>query len=133
MTAARHISGFHSHSDSVIVPPMNNTSAPLTVTEDAARQLTAFVAQNGKHVRLAINPGGCSGFDLKFVAGEARPDDLRFGPAGAELLVDAMSLSLIAGATVDYVGQIGREGFVVEKIPKLESRCGCGSSFNVAQ
>ncbi len=112
---------------------MSNTAASLNVTEGAARQLATFVSENGKHVRLEIHPGGCSGFDLKFAADAPRDDDLRFGTPGGELLVDAFSLSLIAGATVDYIDQIGKEGFVVEKIPKMESRCGCGSSFSVAE
>lgn len=106
-------------------------NVPLTITDAAARQLAAFVAKNGKHVRLEINPGGCSGFDLKFAADEARSDDVRLGTPGAELLVDTISLGLIAGATVDYVDKIGKEGFVVEKIPNLESRCGCGTSFSL--
>ncbi|MGB4101123.1 MAG: iron-sulfur cluster assembly accessory protein [Alphaproteobacteria bacterium] len=112
---------------------MSTTSASLNVTEGAARQLATFVSQNGKHVRLEIHPGGCSGYNLQFAADAPRADDLRFGPAGAELLVDAFSLSLIDGATIDYVDQIGREGFVIERIPNMQSRCGCGSSFSTAE
>lgn len=104
----------------------------LTVTARAADALKSFVARNGRQVRLEINPGGCSGFDIVFAAGEPREGDVRLGPAGAELLVDAVSYELVAGATVDFLDQIGKEGFVVEKIPNMEARCGCGKSFSLA-
>ncbi len=104
-------------------------SPTLHLTPAAIRRLEGLA---GKHIRLEINPGGCSGFDLRFAEGEPRPDDARFGPEGSELLVDPVSLGLIAGATVDYAEQIGKEGFTVEKIPNLEARCGCGTSFSLA-
>ncbi|MEJ0063918.1 MAG: iron-sulfur cluster assembly accessory protein [Alphaproteobacteria bacterium] len=111
----------------------SHQSGSLTVTGTAAQQLAAFVARHGKQVRLAINPGGCSGFDIAFAEGEPQTDDARFGPAGAELLIDPMSLSLISGATVDYVDQIGKEGFVIDKIPGMDARCGCGKSFSISE
>ena len=111
---------------------MENIPALLTVTDAAARQLQAFKEKHGEHVRLEINPGGCSGFDMKFAAGAVRADDQRFGPGGAELLIDSLSLSLISGATVDYIDTIGKQGFTVDQIPNLEARCGCGSSFSLA-
>lgn len=104
----------------------------LTITPRAATALQAFVTKHGQQVRLAINPGGCSGFDIVFASGEPKPDDQRLGPAGAELLIDPVSYDLIAGATVDFLDQIGKEGFVVTSIPNMEARCGCGKSFSLA-
>ena len=108
------------------------TDPALHLTPSAVRQLGEFALRHGKHVRLEINPGGCSGFDLRFAEGEPKPDDARFGPEGHELLVDPVSLGLIAGATVDYAEQIGKDGFTSDKSPKREARCGCGTSFSLA-
>ncbi len=103
----------------------------LHITPTAAAQLEHFARRNGTHVRLEVNPGGCSGFDLRFAKGAPREDDGRFGPAEAELLIDPVSLELLAGATVDYADAIGKEGFIVVNIPNLEARCGCGTSFSL--
>ncbi len=102
---------------------------PLTITPTAAKHLAAFVGKYGGQVRLEIKAGGCSGYSIRFSQSEPQDGDLRFGPDGAELLIDESSLGLIPGATIDYVEQIGREGFVIEKIANVESRCGCGKSF----
>ncbi len=102
----------------------------LHLTPAAIRRLGELA---GKHVRLEILPGGCSGFDLRFTESAPQPDDASFGPEGAALLVDPVSLGLIAGATVDHSGKIGREGFTVDNIPGLEARCGCGTSFSLKE
>ena len=104
----------------------------LTITPKAQSALTDYVARHGQPVRLAINPGGCSGFDIAFAPGAVEAADLRFGDSGA-LIIDPVSLSLINGATVDFLDQIGKEGFVVEQIPDMEARCGCGKSFSIAE
>ncbi|MBP7253474.1 MAG: iron-sulfur cluster assembly accessory protein [Alphaproteobacteria bacterium] len=104
----------------------------LNLTPRAQYALEDYVTKHGQPVRLSINPGGCSGFDIAFASGTTEPDDLRFGDSG-ELIIDPVSLSLISGATVDYLDQIGKEGFVVEQIPNMEARCGCGKSFSVTE
>jgi iron-sulfur cluster insertion protein len=109
---------------------MNNTH--ITITPQAQNALERFVAAHGQHVRLEINPGGCSGFDMVFAASTPRADDIQLGATGAELLIDPVSLSLINGATLDFLDQIGKEGFVVTHIPNLEASCGCGKSFSLA-
>jgi len=111
---------------------MAMTEQNLTLTPRAEAELQAFVAKHGQQVRLEINPGGCSGFDIVFAASAPRENDIRLGQTGAELLVDPISYSLISGATVDFVDQIGKEGFVVNSIPNMEARCGCGKSFSLA-
>lgn len=104
----------------------------LSLTPRAQSALQEYVARNGQPVRLVINPGGCSGFDIAFAPGNTEPEDLRFGDSG-ELIIDPVSLSLITGATVDFLDQIGKEGFVVEQIPNMEARCGCGKSFSITE
>ena len=104
----------------------------LTITERAMAALRQFrAAHGGKPVRLSINPGGCSGFDIVFSASTPQTEDIGFGPDDS-LLIDPVSLGLITGATVDYADSIGKEGFVVENIPNMESRCGCGKSFSIS-
>ena len=104
----------------------------MTITPRAQQALHDFALQNGQSLRLEINPGGCSGFDMVFSAGDAKADDVKLGAGGGELLIDAISLSVIAGATLDFVDEIGKEGFVVNNIPKMEARCGCGKSFSLS-
>ena len=72
----------------------------LNLTPRAQYALEDYVTKHGQPVRLSINPGGCSGFDIAFASGTTEPDDLRFGDSG-ELIIDPVSLSLISGATVD--------------------------------
>lgn len=104
----------------------------MTITPRAQQALQDFVRQNQQQLRLAINPGGCSGFDMVFSADAPKSEDIRLGAVGAELLIDPVSLSVVAGATLDFVDEIGKEGFVVTNIPKMEARCGCGKSFSLA-
>jgi iron-sulfur cluster insertion protein len=103
----------------------------ITITPRAQQALQNFIAKHAQHVRLSINAGGCSGFDIVFAAGMAQPEDLRFGLTESALLIDPVSCDLIDGATVDFLDEIGREGFVVNNIPNMEARCGCGKSFSV--
>lgn len=111
---------------------MTQNAPTITITPRAQQALQDFVQQNRQTLRLEINPGGCSGFDMVFSASDAKSDDVKLGAAGAELLIDAVSLSVIAGATLDFVDEIGKEGFVVTNIPKMEARCGCGKSFSLS-
>lgn len=106
------------------------TEINLTVTERATAELQDYLQQQGQPVRLAINPGGCSGFDIQFEGGLPQANDLVL--AEGALLIDPISYSLISGATVDFMDAIGKEGFVVNNIPNMEARCGCGKSFSLA-
>ncbi len=82
-------------------------------------------------LRLAVEGGGCSGFQYKFaLADEVAPDDSIATCDGVSLLVDAMSMDLIAGSEVDYVESLGGAAFRVTN-PNAASGCGCGSSFSV--
>lgn len=111
---------------------MHDRLTTLNITPRAQQALHDFVRQNRQQLRLAINPGGCSGFDMMFTADQAKADDIKLGTIGAELLIDPVSLSVIAGATLDFVDEIGQEGFVVNNIPKMDARCGCGKSFSLS-
>jgi iron-sulfur cluster assembly accessory protein len=107
--------------------------AGVTLASSAAARIAAIAAKQNRPaaLRLAVEGGGCSGFQYKFeMAGEAEADDLVTETDGVRLLVDAMSLELIAGATVEYVESLGGAAFRVTN-PQAASGCGCGASFSV--
>ena len=82
-------------------------------------------------LRLTVSGGGCSGFQYGFdFSKEVADDDHVFDYEGVALVVDEVSLDLLAGAEVDYVEDLAGAAFVV-KNPNATSSCGCGSSFAV--
>lgn len=108
-----------------------SSAAPaLTLTPQAEAHLCKLATEKGQHVRLEIQAGGCSGFQRVFRLDTARDGDLRFGPNGAELLIDPISLDLVRGATIDYSDTLAGAEFVL-KIPTATARCGCGASFSI--
>lgn len=99
----------------------------------AARRVAAIAARQGKPalLRLSVEGGGCSGFQYKFALDEAAAgDDTVVETDGVKLVVDPVSLELVAGATVDFVESLGGSAFQVRN-PQAASGCGCGSSFSV--
>ncbi|QDM41091.1 MULTISPECIES: iron-sulfur cluster insertion protein ErpA [Bacteria] len=108
-------------------------SEPLILTTNAARRVAAIADKQGKPaiLRLAVEGGGCSGFQYKFdLAEAAESDDSVSETDGVKLLVDPVSLDLIAGSTVDFVESLGGAAFKVEN-PQAAAGCGCGSSFGI--
>lgn len=107
--------------------------AIVDLTESAARRVAAIAAKQGKPamLRLSVEGGGCSGFQYKFsLADHADADDSVARRDGVSLVVDPVSLDLIAGAEVDYVESLGGAAFRVTN-PNAASGCGCGSSFSI--
>ena len=105
----------------------------VDLTEAAASRVAAIAARQGKPamLRLSVEGGGCSGFQYKFALAEAsEADDSIATRNGVSLLVDAVSLDLIAGSQVDYVESLGGAAFRVTN-PNAASGCGCGSSFSI--
>ena len=107
--------------------------AGVTLGPSAAARIAAIAAKQNRPavLRLAVEGGGCSGFQYKFeMGGEPEADDIVSETDGVRLLVDTMSLDLIAGATVEYVESLGGAAFRVTN-PQAASGCGCGASFSV--
>ena len=105
----------------------------LTLSPSAAARVAAIAARQGKPaiLRLSVEGGGCSGFQYRFgLADQPDHDDLVTATGDARLIVDPMSLDLVAGCTVDYVESLGGAAFRVEN-PNASAGCGCGSSFAV--
>ena len=109
------------------------SAEPLILTPSAAKRV-AFIAQKQSRpaiLRLAVEGGGCSGFQYTFDPADApEPDDSVSETAGVKLVVDSVSLDLIAGSTVDFVESLGGAAFKVEN-PQAAAGCGCGASFGI--
>ncbi|WP_341713280.1 iron-sulfur cluster assembly accessory protein [Erythrobacter sp.] len=104
-----------------------------TLTEAAAARVAAIAQKQAKPaiLRLSVEGGGCSGFQYKFdLASAPEGDDTVSETGGVRLVVDAVSLDLVAGSTVDFVESLGGAAFRVEN-PQAAAGCGCGSSFGI--
>ncbi len=108
------------------------TTAP-TLTDAAAARIAAIAEKQAKPaiLRLSVEGGGCSGFQYRFGLAEDMDDEDSISEnAGVKLVVDAVSLHLVAGSTVDFVESLGGAAFRVEN-PQAAAGCGCGSSFGI--
>ena len=105
-----------------------------TLTEAAARRIGSIAQRQGRPaiLRLSVDGGGCSGFQYKFDLADApdADDTVSEADGGVRLVVDPMSLELVAGSTVDFVESLGGAAFRVDN-PNATAGCGCGSSFGV--
>jgi len=105
----------------------------IDLTPSAAARVAAIAEKTGKPaiLRLAIDGGGCAGFQYKFELADApADDDLVATRDGVALVVDPVSLDLVRGGAVDYVESLGGAAFRVTN-PNAASGCGCGSSFSI--
>ncbi len=103
-----------------------------TLTPSAAARVSQIAVRQERDpvLRLSVEGGGCSGFQYKFELGEPESDDLMTELDGVKLVIDPVSLELVAGSTVDFVESLGGAAFRVEN-PQAAAGCGCGSSFGV--
>ena len=105
----------------------------LTLTEAAAERVGLIARRQGRPaiLRLSVEGGGCSGFQYKFdLADAAEASDSVSETAGVKLVVDPVSLDLVAGSTVDFAESLGGAAFKVDN-PQAAAGCGCGSSFGI--
>jgi len=106
----------------------------ITITDSAAKRIAALKVQEqaeGSFLRIAVSGGGCSGFQygLSFDE-ETNPDDIVFEHGGERVVVDEVSLELLAGSEVDFVEDLMGASFQI-KNPNAASSCGCGNSFSI--
>lgn len=105
----------------------------VALTAAAAERIKAVVASEppGAGLRVAVEGGGCSGFQYDIsVAQAAAADDLVIERDGARLFVDPVSLPFLLGSEVDWADELIGAAFKV-KNPNAKSACGCGVSFSV--
>ncbi len=105
----------------------------MILTDSAAARVAMIASRQGKPaiLRLAVDGGGCSGFQYRFgLADTVEADDHVTEAGEVRLVVDSISLDLIDGSAVDYVESLGGAAFRVTN-PNAASGCGCGASFSV--
>ena len=105
----------------------------LSLSESAAARLAELAAAEGHPVllRVAVDGGGCSGFQYRFeLVQSAEPDDIRIAADGQAALVDPVSLPVLKGSEIAFVDDLAGAQFVVRN-PNAASSCGCGVSFSI--
>lgn len=105
----------------------------VVVTDRAVRRVAKILATEapGAALRVAVNGGGCSGFQYAFdITFERQADDLVIARDGATVLVDPDSLAFLGGAKIDFVDDLIGQAFKIDN-PNATASCGCGTSFSV--
>jgi iron-sulfur cluster assembly accessory protein len=108
------------------------TTPVITLTDNAAAKVAELIAQESDDLltlRVAVRPGGCSGFSYEmFFDAESDPEDHQAVFGTVKVRVDPASAQHIAGATLDYRDGLQGAGFHIEN-PNAQRSCGCGQSF----
>ena len=112
------------------------TDSTITLTEPATAKVGELLAQEGNPdlaLRVAVRPGGCSGFSYEmFFDSDVADDDVvsTYGDATVvKVVVDPTSASLLTGATLDFKDGLQGAGFSINN-PNASRTCGCGNSFS---
>jgi iron-sulfur cluster assembly accessory protein len=126
-----------SRSDTVSISDTAETTTDseraISLSDNAAAKVKALLDQEGRddlRLRIAVQPGGCSGlryqlfFDERSLDGDIVED---FGGVG--VVVDRMSAPYLSGATIDFVDSIEQQGFTIDN-PNAQGSCACGDSFH---
>ena len=101
------------------IPPHVTDRAFARIQEIGARPL-----------RVAVEGGGCSGFQYEILLDEPAADDLVLEKGGARVLIDPVSLPFLADAEIDFAEELIGARFVVRN-PNATASCGCGTSFSI--
>ena len=105
----------------------------VNLSDVAAQKVRSLLEQEGRddlRLRIAVQPGGCSGliyqlyFDERMLDGDAVRDF-----DGVEVIVDKMSVPYLAGASIDFEDTISKQGFTIDN-PSASGSCACGDSFH---
>ncbi|MCZ8153693.1 MAG: iron-sulfur cluster insertion protein ErpA [Rhodobacteraceae bacterium] len=105
---------------------------PPKVTDRAYARLREICEATGEEraLRVAVEGGGCSGFQYDIKLDDPASDDLILEKDGARVLVDAVSLPFLQNAVIDYTEELIGARFVIQN-PNATSSCGCGTSFSM--
>jgi len=105
----------------------------ILLTDVAASKVSALLAQEGRddlNLRVAVQPGGCSGLKYQLYFDDRNLDGDIIREFGAvKVITDKMSDPYLAGATIDFVDTIEKQGFTIDN-PNAAGSCACGDSFN---
>ena len=104
-----------------------------TITDKAAERIVEILLEENQpntKVRVFVEGGGCSGFQYGFTLGdEVTEEDFVIEHAGAELIIDGISMQYLQNANIDFVEDIHGSQFKINN-PQAATTCGCGSSFS---
>ncbi|MFU8778042.1 MAG: HesB/IscA family protein [Roseovarius sp.] len=104
---------------------------PPKVTPRAFARLAEIGAgDQGQALRVAVEGGGCSGFQYEIKLDQPAQDDLILEGDGQKVVVDAVSLPFLSGATIDFSEELIGARFIIDN-PNASSSCGCGTSFSM--
>jgi iron-sulfur cluster assembly accessory protein len=105
----------------------------ITLTDTAATKVKDLIEAEGEPnlaLRVAVRPGGCSGFSYEmFFDTDVADDDNLVDYSGVRVVVDPSSAELLQGATLDYKDGLQGAGFAIDN-PNAQRSCGCGKSFS---
>src|ERR687898_2603881 len=105
----------------------------INLTDTASSKVKSLLAQEGRddlRLRIAVQPGGCSGLRYQLFFDERSLDgDIVSDFDGVEVVVDRMSSPYLAGATIDFADRIDAQGFTIDN-PNAQNSCACGDSFH---
>ena len=111
----------------------DTTPTTITLTDGAIAKVAELLAQEGNDalaLRVAVRPGGCSGYSYEmFFDTDVADDDIRQQFGGVPVIVDQASAQLLTGATLDYRDGLQSAGFSINN-PNAQRTCGCGQSFS---
>jgi iron-sulfur cluster assembly accessory protein len=109
------------------------TTEGIVLTDVAAAKVSGLLQQEGRddlRLRIAVQPGGCSGLRYQLYFDERQMDGdvvSEFGPV--QVVTDKMSVPYLSGATIDFVDTIEKQGFTIDN-PNATGSCACGDSFH---
>ena len=116
----------------ITAAPEQAPATTLTLTEAAAGKVRLLLDQEGRddlRLRVAVQPGGCSGMQYQLFFDERALDgDIEHDLGGVPVVVDRMSAPYLGGATIDFTDTIEQQGFTIDN-PNAGGGCACGNSF----
>ena len=105
----------------------------IVLTDTAAVKVASLLQQEGRddlRLRIAVQPGGCSGLKYQLYFDERQMDGDVVNEFGqVQVVTDKMSVPYLMGATIDFVDTIEKQGFTIDN-PNASGSCACGDSFH---
>ena len=113
---------------------VTDASLVFNLTDSAAEKVRSLLDAEDiaepLALRVAVRPGGCSGYSYEmFFDADIAEDDVRAEHGGVQVVIDPASFQLLKGASLDYKDGLQGAGFAISN-PNAERSCGCGQSFS---
>lgn len=109
------------------------TTPPIALTESASEKVRDLLEREGRTdlaLRIAVEPGGCSGLRYALFFDDRELDgDVRSEVSGVTIVTDKMSVPYLSGASIDFLDTLEKSGFTIDN-PNAQGSCACGESFH---